>query len=167
MKISSSTTICVLVAAAAAGYSNAFAPSAPSSFGGVISRRHVVEVSMSTMADAGVPPATSEASPTVADIEIPTNLPSEVGKDYVPLATMLATGELAEADQVIIINKATCLQIIFHNCEIIISPFPFFLSNFSRSIILVYTRRVDRNFWRESERKGFRVLHRREEHPCN
>jgi len=52
------------------------------------------------MADAGVPPAHSEASSTVADIEIPTNLPSDVGKDYVPLATMLATGELAEADQV-------------------------------------------------------------------
>ncbi|KAL7578427.1 hypothetical protein ACA910_012821 [Epithemia clementina (nom. ined.)] len=31
---------------------------------------------------------------------IPTNLPSECGMDYVPLATMLATGQLAEADQI-------------------------------------------------------------------
>jgi hypothetical protein len=52
----------------------------------------------STMADSGAPPASSEAS-TVADAEIPTNLPSEMGMDYVPLATMLATGQLAEADQ--------------------------------------------------------------------
>ena len=51
------------------------------------------------MADAGVPAATSETSP-VADDEIPTNLPSESNKDYIPLATMLATGQLAEADQV-------------------------------------------------------------------
>eukprot|EP00549_Striatella_unipunctata_P016604 CAMPEP_0118698198 /NCGR_PEP_ID=MMETSP0800-20121206/15046_1 /TAXON_ID=210618 ORGANISM="Striatella unipunctata, Strain CCMP2910" /NCGR_SAMPLE_ID=MMETSP0800 /ASSEMBLY_ACC=CAM_ASM_000638 /LENGTH=181 /DNA_ID=CAMNT_0006597949 /DNA_START=210 /DNA_END=755 /DNA_ORIENTATION=+ len=36
---------------------------------------------------------------TVADIEIPTNLPSDMGMDYVPLATMLATGELEKADQ--------------------------------------------------------------------
>jgi len=55
---------------------------------------------MSTMAEAGVPPSTSDASPDVNDDEIPTNLPSDVGMDYVPLATMLATGQLAEADQV-------------------------------------------------------------------
>lgn len=52
-----------------------------------------------TMAESGVPPAKSEAT-TTEDIEIPTNLPSECGMDYIPLATMLATGELAEADQV-------------------------------------------------------------------
>jgi len=51
------------------------------------------------MADSGVPPASSQAS-DVAEEEIPTNLPSDVGMDYVPLATMLATGQLAEADQV-------------------------------------------------------------------
>jgi hypothetical protein len=49
---------------------------------------------------AGVPPATSEASGNIEDAEIPTNLPSACGMDYVPLATMLATGQLAEADQV-------------------------------------------------------------------
>lgn len=55
---------------------------------------------MSTMADSGVPPATSESSTDVEEATIPTNLPSEKGIDYVPLATMLATGQLAEADQV-------------------------------------------------------------------
>ena len=54
----------------------------------------------STMADSGVPPATADASSEVAEVEIPTNLPSDVGMDYVPLATMLATGQLADADQV-------------------------------------------------------------------
>jgi hypothetical protein len=49
---------------------------------------------------AGVPPATSEASANIEDAEIPTNLPSDCGMDYIPLATMLATGQLAEADQV-------------------------------------------------------------------
>jgi hypothetical protein len=51
------------------------------------------------MAESGVPPAHSDAS-EVNESEIPTKLPSAVGKDYVPLATMLATGQLAEADQV-------------------------------------------------------------------
>ena len=51
------------------------------------------------MAESGIPPATSEST-TTEDVEIPTNLPSECGMDYVPLATMLATGQLAEADQV-------------------------------------------------------------------
>jgi hypothetical protein len=59
----------------------------------------LVVAKMSTMAEAGVPPSTSDAS-DVAEIEIPTNLPSEKGVDYVPLATMLAAGQLAEADQV-------------------------------------------------------------------
>jgi len=34
------------------------------------------------------------------DKDIPKNLPSDCGKDYVPLATMLATGDFKEADQV-------------------------------------------------------------------
>lgn len=54
---------------------------------------------MSTMADSGAPPTTSDPS-DVPDDNIPTNLPSERGMDYIPLATMLATGQLAEADQV-------------------------------------------------------------------
>lgn len=71
---------------------NAFTASSP-----VV--RQNMEMSMSTMAESGVPPPTSEASDT-ADAEIPTNLPSDCGMDYIPLATMLATGQLAEADQV-------------------------------------------------------------------
>ena len=54
-----------------------------------------------TMADSGKPPAHSDEDAHVKDdVEIPTKLPSDVGMDYVPLATMLATGQLAEADQV-------------------------------------------------------------------
>ena len=37
-------------------------------------------------------------------MSVPTNLPSECGMDYIPLATMLATGQLAEADQVSIVD---------------------------------------------------------------
>lgn len=33
------------------------------------------------------------------DVTIPSNLPSDCGMDYVPLATMLATGQFEEADQ--------------------------------------------------------------------
>lgn len=40
------------------------------------------------------------ASAPAADSEdIPTNLPSDVGMDYIPLATFLATGQFEEADQ--------------------------------------------------------------------
>jgi hypothetical protein len=74
------------------------------SFGRSCSRSQVSLAS--TMADSGVPPTTSEDSSNVEDFEIPTKLPSDVGMDYVPLATMLATGQLAEADQV-------CLLCIF------------------------------------------------------
>uniref|UniRef100_A0A7S2MK00 GUN4-like domain-containing protein n=1 Tax=Helicotheca tamesis TaxID=374047 RepID=A0A7S2MK00_9STRA len=52
-----------------------------------------------TMAESGVPPAHAEPSDVDSDAAIPTVLPSDVGMDYVPLATMLATGQLAEADQ--------------------------------------------------------------------
>lgn len=42
----------------------------------------------------------SSAAPKIEEEpEIPTNLPSDMGMDYVPLATMLATGQLEEADQ--------------------------------------------------------------------
>lgn len=51
------------------------------------------------MADSGKPPAHAGSDTHTADAEIPTKLPSDVGMDYVPLATMLATGQLAEADQ--------------------------------------------------------------------
>ena len=56
--------------------------------------------SETNMADSGKPPASASSDVNIADAEIPTKLPSDVGMDYVPLATMLATGQLAEADQV-------------------------------------------------------------------
>ncbi len=68
------------------------------------------------MADSGVPPETSEAS-DVAEEEIPTNLPSDVGMDYIPLATMLATGQLAEADQVRLMSSCF-IQSVNHTQEL-------------------------------------------------
>lgn len=62
--------------------------------------RPALTVVATAMAEAGIPPTTSEPTSDVKDIEIPTNLPSDCGMDYIPLATLLATGELAEADQV-------------------------------------------------------------------
>jgi len=91
-----------VVAATAALLSgaDAFAPSAVS-----LPRAAVAPLAMSAaaeapaMADSGVPAEHAAPSESVADAEIPTNLPSDCGMDYVPLATMLATGQLAEADQ--------------------------------------------------------------------
>ena len=50
--------------------------------------------------------AADAAADTSEDEEmtIPTNLPSDCGMDYIPLATMLATGQFEEADQVRIQN---------------------------------------------------------------
>ncbi|GAX24286.1 hypothetical protein FisN_4Lh011 [Fistulifera solaris] len=57
-------------------------------------------VCRSMTATAEATPAAEEASSSEdADIQIPTNLPSACGMDYVPLATMLATGDLVAADQ--------------------------------------------------------------------
>jgi len=53
----------------------------------------------STMADSGVPPTESAPADT-SDEMLPTNLPSDVGFDYVPLASSLAAGDLTEADQI-------------------------------------------------------------------
>ena len=75
---------------ACAGSAAAF--TVPAAFG----RQSVVVFS----AVAGEPAAEIEAvQAPVEDIDVPTNLPSEVGMDYVPLATMLATGQFEEADQ--------------------------------------------------------------------
>ena len=100
MRLLSSAALLLLAGSAAA-----FAPAAP------VCRHPASPVALamaeaatasadSTMADAGKPPAHAESDVNVADVEIPTTLPSDVGMDYVPLATMLATGQLAEADQV-------------------------------------------------------------------
>lgn len=44
--------------------------------------------------------STVDERKTSDEVEIPTTLPSAIGKDYVPLATMLATGDFKSADQV-------------------------------------------------------------------
>jgi hypothetical protein len=86
----------------------AFAPPAqrcntPNNNGFAIYSSPTIALAMSeaaTMADSGIPPVSSNSDMNFADVEIPTRLPTDVGMDYVPLATMLATGQLAEADQV-------------------------------------------------------------------
>ena len=45
------------------------------------------------------PPSTVAPDINTLELDIPKTLPSDVGFDYVPLATMLSTGQLAEADQ--------------------------------------------------------------------
>lgn len=90
MRLSLTSAILLL-----AGSASAFAP-AP------ICRQHVVALSMSeaaTAETAGKPPSSADSDVNMEDVQIPTKLPSDVGMDYVPLATMLATGQLAEADQ--------------------------------------------------------------------
>jgi hypothetical protein len=107
MKFSNALTV-ALVALLGSAASAFTAPHA--SFGRSCSRSQV-SLAESTMAESGVPPSTSDASDGVEEWEIPTKLPSDVGMDYIPLATMLATGQLAEADQV-------CGQCIFSSTRI-------------------------------------------------
>jgi hypothetical protein len=93
MKLSVATTLAAVAAIAAPVHS--FAPQSNAAS----IRVEASSALFATMADSGVPPTTAEVS-AMADEIIPTNLPSECGMDYVPLATMLASGQLAEADQV-------------------------------------------------------------------
>ena len=81
-------------------------------------------VFMTAMAESGVPPTTSDFSDT-AEVDIPSNLPSDCGMDYVPLATMLATGQLAEADQVSQIKWNFGIWMIRLGKEWIDRSFPF------------------------------------------
>ena len=74
-----------------------------------ITPQHTFTLVLSVTTD----PVTESDSTTVnesaeveaTDVTIPTNLPSACGMDYVPLASMLATGQLAEADQVRLPNE--------------------------------------------------------------
>lgn len=54
----------------------------------------------STTEESTAADAPAAEAPADAEIEIPSKLPSDCGMDYVPLATMLATGQFEEADQV-------------------------------------------------------------------
>lgn len=109
-------SLSALAAAALLAGADAFAPLAVSQ-----PRPTFAPLAMSTaaeapaMADSGVPAEHSSPSETVADADIPTNLPSDCGMDYIPLATMLATGQLAEADQVSVKGETqdTSTQIAF------------------------------------------------------
>eukprot|EP00559_Dactyliosolen_fragilissimus_P004178 CAMPEP_0184862878 /NCGR_PEP_ID=MMETSP0580-20130426/8126_1 /TAXON_ID=1118495 /ORGANISM="Dactyliosolen fragilissimus" /LENGTH=210 /DNA_ID=CAMNT_0027360895 /DNA_START=197 /DNA_END=829 /DNA_ORIENTATION=- len=74
-------------------------PSAVESFAFTSMRSNQPSSLYSTMADSGIPPSGSAPSTVDDDSIIPTKLPSDVGMDYVPLATLLASGQLAEADQ--------------------------------------------------------------------
>ena len=92
MKIATSLTIFAAIAVPACS----FAPNSNVILKSSLSKTIPL---FSTMADSGVPPTSAQPT-SVEDELIPTNLPSDVGMDYVPLATMLASGQLAEADQV-------------------------------------------------------------------
>lgn len=89
-----SAAITVLLALVAS--SEAFTSSLPSRSTAVAPQSPVLV--WSTTEEA--PTSTADAPSDLADVEIPRNLPSDCGKDYVPLATMLATGQFEEADQV-------------------------------------------------------------------
>ena len=54
----------------------------------------------STPASLASPKSCLYSTATADDDTIPTNLPSDCGMDYIPLATMLATEQFEEADQV-------------------------------------------------------------------
>jgi hypothetical protein len=87
----------LLLAAALTAPTAAFTTTPPSR-----SHRHQSTILLSTVeevVDAAADGAGS-SEPKGADDAIPTNLPSGCGKDYIPLANMLATGEFAQADQV-------------------------------------------------------------------
>jgi hypothetical protein len=90
MKVS---TTCAFVAAACVSGTSAFGVVAPL-------RQTSVTRQFAGQCLWDAPPATSTTSTDMADVDIPKTLPSDVGMDYVPLATFLATGQLAEADQV-------------------------------------------------------------------
>ena len=66
-----------------------------------------------TTANDGTKETAESSSPSSNDI--PKNLPSDCGMDYIPLATMLATGDFEKADQVRFILE-TIRDIIWGFC---------------------------------------------------
>mmetsp|Transcript_5283 Transcript_5283/g.5798 ORF Transcript_5283/g.5798 Transcript_5283/m.5798 type:complete len:234 (+) Transcript_5283:183-884(+) len=99
MRLSIAVTSTLATLLAISTPSHAFAPSSTTSLTCNTVSSTSASTLYSTMADSGVPPAQADASDSVSDDLIPTKLPSDKGMDYVPLATMLASGQLAEADQ--------------------------------------------------------------------
>ena len=78
---------------------------------------------------------TTEAPSDLADVEIPTNLPSDCGKDYIPLATMLATGEFEKADQVRRVSCSECTPTVGRKA-LRCSRLPFLLLQFTRDALI-------------------------------
>ena len=72
--------------------------------------------SRTTAAPNGLFSTESAEATGVDDTLIPTKLPSDVGMDYVPLATMLASGQYEEADQVSSILMSKSRQLSFDGC---------------------------------------------------
>lgn len=107
-QFSSRTVVALLLAlGASSSVTTAFTTTIPPTF--VSSSRPTCLHESATMADSGVPAPTSEPSSIADEVDIPTNLPSDCGKDYIPLATLLAAGQLAEADQVCV-----CVLVYMH-----------------------------------------------------
>ena len=65
----------------------------------------VLSVTTDPVTESDTTTVNESAEVEATDVTIPTNLPSACGMDYVPLASMLATGQLAEADQVRLPNE--------------------------------------------------------------
>ena len=65
----------------------------------------VLSVTTDPVTESDSTAVNESAEVEATDVTIPTNLPSACGMDYVPLASMLATGQLAEADQVRLPNE--------------------------------------------------------------
>ena len=72
----------------------------------------VLSVTTDPVTESDTTTVNESAEVEATDVTIPTNLPSACGMDYVPLASMLATGQLAEADQVRLPNETVFKMMI-------------------------------------------------------
>jgi len=162
----------LLLAVAAFGSASAFTASLPSPRQRTTSSSVVVVCAAeAAMAEAGVPSTTSsDPSDEFSDVAIPTNLPSDCGKDYIPLATMLATGQLAQADQVRRttpglllsrqIDQSTDRQAASHLKNLVVSH----TTNLS-PFATVYKRHARGNLGGQSKGSRLCLFHRCQEHP--
>lgn len=101
MRISSIVLISVALLGTVEGFSTLPSPLS-SSLSRIASSLSSSSCLYSTAAEATDAAADADAAADTSEDEemtIPTNLPSDCGMDYIPLATMLATGQFEEADQ--------------------------------------------------------------------
>lgn len=87
-----------LAASSHRGYSHACMEWATHATSSTALRMSVAEAEVTTT-EAASESTSSGPDGTQSSVDIPTELPSDCGIDYVPLATMLATGDLKGADQ--------------------------------------------------------------------